>query len=196
MARPAYRNRRGREEEEEDDRRGRGRGPAPRKASGPPPAVLFGGLAFVAVAIVVGVIAAKSKKAPPPPPPPPPLRVVQKNPEPPKSGPPPKAAPKPLTTEEKAFIEGLFAKAQPHVDLFRKHVKAGWDLKNKGDNDASNEAWIDAKKEFHKALEIVVEVTEDEDRFPAERPGMSFFNSRVAGWQKELSDLPKVNVTR
>jgi hypothetical protein len=158
--------------------------------------VLFGGLAFVVVAVVVAIVAAKSNKPAPPPPPPPVAKVVEKAPEPPKAGPPPKPAPKPLTPEEKTYIEGLFAKAQPHVDLFRRNAKKGWDLKNQGDNDAANEAWIDAKHEFQKAMEFVVEVTEDEDRFPAERPGMSWFNGKVAQWQKELSEIPKVNVTR
>ena len=194
MARPASRARRGRDEEEDTGRRGRG--PAPRKASGPPPIVLVGGIGIVVVAVILGfamggpkkqvevpkpVVAAKPLKPEP---------VVEKP-----TGP-VKVPPKPLTEQEKTYIEGLFKKADPHIQAFRKHAKAGWDLKNKEDNLGANEEWIDAKHEFQKAVVIVSEALEDTDRFPEERSGMKYFNERLGAWQKEFSALPKVNVTR
>ena len=93
-------------------------------------------------------------------------------------------------------IEAAFRKAQPHIDEFRKHVKAGWEKKKVEDNDGANECWIDAKKEFQKATQIVNELLEDEDRFPTERPGVDRFLERLGTWQREMADLPKVNMTR
>jgi hypothetical protein len=196
MARPAGRGRTSRARDEDDDpgdRRGRSAAPAP---SGPGPGVILGGVALVVVAIVVAVVAANSGKKKPvaaPPPLAPPPKKVEAPPPPP---PPAKALPKPLTAEEKSFIEGLFKKAAPHIESFRAHAKAGWEQDKKGEKDAANEEWIDAKHAFQEAVQIVNEALEDEDRFPGDRPGMSTFNQRLAVWQKEMSDLPKVNVTR
>ncbi len=197
MARPAYRKRRDRDEDDEEDgRRGRGAGAAGRKPAGPPPALLFGGIGFVILAAGIGIAASRSDRAPPPPP----LVVVQAAPkkelEPPKPAPPVKDPPKPLTEDEKKYIDGLFKRAQPHIDAFRGKAKEGWALKGKEDNEGANEAWMDAKHEYQKALEIVNDAMEDEDKYPAERPGMGTFLGRLSGWQKELSELPKVNMTR
>jgi hypothetical protein len=149
--------------------------------------------------VVVGIaVAVLSKKEAPAIQPKAPVALGPKNPEPPATKPsaPAKPEAKPLSDSEKEYIEGLFRKAQPHIDAFRKHAKAGWVHKEKEANDAANEEWIDAKHEFQKALEIVNEALEDLDRFPDERPGMRTFNDRLAGWQKEMMALPKVNVTR
>jgi hypothetical protein len=195
MARPASRTRRGRDEEDEDSGR-RGRGPAPRKPSGPPPVVLLGGVAIVVVAVILGVAMGKPKKPIEPPKP----ALVQKPVKVETTGEKPlgpaKNLPKPLTETEKAFINDLFKKADPHIQSFRAHAKAGWDLKKKEDNDGANEEWIDAKHDFQKAVGIVSEALEDADRFPEERPGMKAFNDRLGAWQKEFAALPKVNVTR
>ncbi len=201
MARPAYRKSRGsgrdrdRDEDDEDDRRGRGRGAA-RKPSGPPPMAMLAGLGFVILAVGIGIIASRPDKAPPPPPPPLVVAPPKVELEPPKAGPPPKAPPKPLTEDERKRIETLFQRAQPHIDAFRQKAKEGWALKGKEDNEGANEAWIDAKHEYQKAMEIVNEAMEDEDRFPAERPGMASFIGKLGGWTKELAALPKVNTTR
>ena len=205
MARPGSRGRREREEERparrrdrEDDRSNgrRGREPEPRRPGGPHLGLLLGGVAAVVVAAVIGLLAAGGKR----PPAPAPLPVVVAPPKedlpPPKPGPQPKPAPKPLTADEKAYIEDLFKKAQAHIDAFRQHAKAGWAHKEKEENETANEEWIDAKHEFQKALGIVNEAMEDEERFPSERPGMDSFNLRLAAWQKEMQQLPKVNVTR
>jgi hypothetical protein len=196
MARPQPRRRPGRRDEDQDDdrgRRGRG-GPPPKKA--PPAILILGGGVLVVVAAIVGVSLATSKKpvvepiklAPPPPPP-------KKEPPPPPA-PPPRPQPKPLTVEEKEEIEAAFREAQPHIDQFRKHVKAGWERKKAEDNEGANECWIDAKKEFQKATQIVNALLEDEDRFPLERPGVDRFSERLGAWQREMADLPKVNMTR
>lgn len=197
MARPPSRSRRPsryEEEEDDDDRGSRRRGPPPRK--GPPAIMLLGGAVLVVIAAVVGVALASPKKKPvepiklaPPPPPP------KKEPPPP-AAPPPRPQPKPLTVEEKELIEAAFRKAQPHIDEFRKHVKAGWEKKKVEDNEGANDCWIDAKKEFQKATQIVNELLEDEDRFPTERPGVDRFLERLGTWQREMADLPKVNMTR
>jgi hypothetical protein len=157
--------------------------------------ILVGGAVLV-LCVIVGIAAATSGKkeapkveAPKPPPPPPKAEPV-------KTGLPPVEPPKPLTEEEKKFLEGLFEQAKPHVEEFRKQAKAGWDLKGKGDNDGANECWIDAKHAFQKAVQIVSEGLEDEVRFPSERPGVDRYNARLAAWQKEMSELPKVNMTR
>jgi len=195
MARPASRSRRGRDDDDEDSGR-RGRSSAPRPPSGPPPIVLLGGVAIVIVAIILGIAMGKPKKPIEPPKQaaaPKPLKVETSETKP--IGP-VKPLPKPLTETEKTFINDLFKKAEPHMADFRRHAKAGWDLKNKEDNEGANEEWIDAKHDFQKAVQIVSEALEDVDRFPEERPGMKSFNDRLGQWQKEFSALPKVNVTR
>jgi len=158
--------------------------------------ILLLGVALVFVAAIVGIAVANSGKKPAPPP------IVVLPPPPPKKVEPPKPAmnvpepPKPLTLEEKLFLEGLFKEAQPHMDEFRRKAKEGWDLKGKGDNDGANECWIDAKHAFQKAVQIVGSGLEDETRFDPDRPGLDRFNEKLAAWQKEFSELPKVNVTR
>jgi hypothetical protein len=194
MARPASRRRR--EREEEDDRDRRGRGPAPRRPSGFPPAVLIAGVALLVGAAVLAIVLSKPKKPIAPPAVTLAPKPVKAEPEVVKTATPVKAPPKPLTDGEKAYIEGLFTKAKPHIEAFRRHADAGWELKKKEDNDGANEEWIDAKHEYQKAVEIVSEALEDEDRFASERPGMAAFNGRLATWTKEFSNLPKVNVTR
>jgi len=194
MARPPSRSRRGRDDDEDSGRRGRG--PAPRKASGPPPIVLLAGVAIIVVAIVLGVAMGKGKKPIEPPKviaAPKPV-VVDEGPAKPVG--PVKIPPKPLTETEKAYINDLFKKADPFIESFRKHAKAGWDLKKKEDNDGANEEWIDAKHDYQKAVQIVSEALEDAERFPEERPGMSTFNTKLSAWTHEFSQLPKVNVTR
>ncbi len=194
MARPASRARRGRDEDEDAGRRGRG--PAPRRPSGPPPFVLLGGIGFVVAAVILGFVMGGPKKPVEVPKPVVAPKTVKAEPVAAKPLGPVKPAPKPLTDQEKAYIEDLFRKADPHIQAFRKHAKAGWDLKNKEDNVAANEEWIDAKHDFQKAVQIVSEALEDAERFPEERPGMKYFNERLGAWQKEFSALPKVNVTR
>jgi len=196
MARPVSRARRGRDEDDDDDSRRRGRGPAPRKPSGPPPIVILGGVAIVIVAVILGVTMGGPKQKVAPPPLPVVRAPVKADPVEVKPAGPTKVPPKPLTDSETAFIKGLFEKADPHIKDFRKHAKAGWDLKNKEDNEGANEEWIDAKHDFQKAVQIVSEALEDVDRFPEERPGMRAFNDRLGAWQKEFAALPKVNVTR
>lgn len=193
MARPASRSRRGRDEDEAPGRSGKY---APPPRSGPPAMILLLGGALVVVAAIVGIALATSGKKPPPPPPAPAPLPPPKKVEPPKPAAPERVPPKPLTVEEKEFLEGLFREAQPHIDEFRKQAKAGWVLKGKEDNDGANDAWIDAKHAFQKAVQIVSEGLEDEERFPPDRPGLDRFNGKLAAWQKEMSELPKVNVTR
>ena len=194
MARPASRSRRGRDEDEDTGRRGRSS--APRKPSGPPMGIILGGAGILLVAVIAAFAMGKPKK--PIAPPPPPVALKPKVEEAPVARPvgPVKAPPKPLTDQERTYINGLFTKADPHIKKFRDHAKAGWDLKNKGDNDGANEEWIDAKHEYQKAVAIVSEALEDAERFPEERPGMPEFNGRLAGWNKEFAALPKVNTTR
>ena len=194
MARPAPRGRRVRDEDEPPSRRGRGT--APRKASGPPMGVLLGCGALVVLAAVVGIVASGKPKETKPAPAPVSKAPPPKEPSPVRPAPPEKPPPKPLTADERTYIEGLFRRAQPHIESFRQHAREGWTFKEKGDNDAANEEWIDAKHEFRKAVEIVSEALEDEDRFPSERPGMDSYNGRLATWTKEMAALPKVNVTR
>jgi hypothetical protein len=189
MARPAAGRRRRREEEEDDDsgRRGRGR----EKPQGPPAGLLLAGVGGVILAAGIGIVAANSKKKAPPPPPPAPVVAKAKPVE---VAPPPKPTkvpPKPLTAEERTYIDGLFTKAKTHIDEFHKYAKVGWDLKGKGDNDGANDAWVKAKHEFQAAVGIVSEAVEDDLRFPSERPGMSTYNDRVGAWQKEYMALPK-----
>jgi len=151
-----------------------------------------GGAVLLAVGLGI-VLAGGDKKAPPPPPPP----LVKAKPKPAEPPPPPKPTrvpPKPLTTEERAFIDGLFQRAQPHIDAFRKYAKEGWDLKGKEDNEGANDVWLKAKHEYQAAVQIVSEALEDEDRFPGERPGMDSYNSKLGVWTKEHSQLPKVYV--
>jgi len=196
MARPpSSRTRRGRERDEEDDGGRRSRyAPPPRK--GPQPAVLLLGGAVIVVFVIIGVVLAGGgdRKAPPPPPAPPPLKA--KTVEPPRPVEPSRPQPKPLTEQEKAYLEGLFTQAKPHIEEFRRKAREGWDLKGRQDNDGANECWIDAKHAFQKAVQIVSEGLEDETRFEPDRPGLDRFNERLAVWQKEMSELPKVNVTR
>lgn len=195
MARPSTRARRGRDDDDEDSGR-RGRGPAPRRSSGPPPIVLVGGIGIVVAAVVLGFAMGGPKKPVEVPKPVVVPKPVKAEPVAQKPAGPVKVPPKPLTEQERAYIEDLFRKADPHIQAFRKHAKAGWDLKNKEDNAGANEEWIDAKHDFTKAVQIVSEALEDVDRFPEERPGMKSFNERLGAWQKEWAALPKVNVTR
>ena len=192
MARPASRSRR--REEALPARRGRG---APsRPPQGPPMGIILAGVAGAAVLGIVVYVASKPKPAAAPQPAPVALAPVKKAEPPPPPPPPKKAPPKPLTPEERAYIDGLFRKAEPHVAAFRKHAKAGWDLKGQEDNDGANEEWIDAKHEFQKAVQTVSEALEDEERFPEDRPGMRAYIDKLVSWQKEYAQLPKVNVTR
>jgi hypothetical protein len=189
MARPAARSRRSRDEDEDDDsgRRGRGR----EKPPGPPAGLLLAGVGGIILCAGIGIVIANSKKKAPPPLPPAP--VVAK-PKPVEAAPPPKSTkipPKPLTPEERTYIDGLFAKAKPHVDEFHRFAKEGWDLKKKEDNDGANEAWVKAKHEFQAAVAIVSEALEDDVRFPSDRPGLESYNSRLATWTKEHAELPK-----
>lgn len=194
MARPASRARRDRDDDEDTGRRGRG--PAPRKPSGPPPMVVLGGIGIVVTAVILGFAMGGPKKKVEVPKPVVALKPVKVEPVEVKPTGPVKTPPKPLTEQEKSYISDLFRKAEPHILSFRTHAKAGWALKDKEDNDAANEEWIDAKHDFQKAVQIVSEALEDAERFPDERPGMRAFNDRLAGWTKEFSELPKVNVTR
>jgi hypothetical protein len=199
MARARARSRRSRDEDDEDDRSSRRGGRSSGRKSGPPPAILAAGVGLVVVAGIVAWIASSGGKpkekepvkalAPAPPP---------KAPEPAKPVLPVKVPPKPLTPEERAYIDGLFQKAEPHFKAFEAKVKEGWALKEKGDNDGSNAAWVTAKDEAHIAIQIVVEAIEDEDRFPPDRQDayMGSWVSRLARWQKALADVPKVNVDR
>jgi hypothetical protein len=106
--------------------------------------------------------------------------------------------PMPLTAEERAEVERLFADAQPHMDAFRGQAAKGWRKKEAGDNKAANDCWVIAKKEFQAAIGIVSEVMEDEDRFPFERQEkyMRRYLDKMNGWQKEWSGIPKVNTVR
>ena len=188
MPRPAARSRRSRDEDEDDDRRGRFQKEKPK---GPPAGVLMAGIGAIVAAAGIGIFIANSgkKKAPPPALPP----VVAK-PKPVEAPPPPKPTkvpPKPLTAEERAYIDGLFTKAKPHIDAFHKLAKDGWDCKKAEDNEGANTAWVKAKKEYQAAVLIVSEALEDDERFPSERPGMDSYNHRLAAWTKEHSEIPK-----
>lgn len=198
MARPPSRTRRGRDDEDDEDGGSgrRGRSPVPRPPSGPPPIVLLGGVAIVIVAVILGIAMGKPKKPIEPPKQNVALKPVKEEPVAAKPIGPVKPLPKPLTETEKAYINDLFKKADPFIESFRKHAKAGWDLKKSEDNDGANEEWIDAKHDYQKAVQIVSEALEDAERFPEERPGMSSFNAKLAVWNHEFSQLPKVNVTR
>jgi hypothetical protein len=156
--------------------------------------MILGGVGLLILIGVAVYAMAPSKKAPPPQAPPP--APAPKTAEAPKVVIPTRVLPKPLTESEKSYIGGLFARAQPHMDLFEKYAKQGWDLKEKGDNEGANDAWVKAKDEGHEAIRIVNEAMEDEDKFPLERPGMEIFNNRQASWTKKLMELPKVNTVR
>lgn len=197
MARPGSRSRRVREEEEEyeDDRRG-GRTSARRPPAVPPLAIA--GLALLAAGGVALLLAGGEKKKAPKPKalaPAPPPKAAEPPPPPP---PPAKIPPKPLTPEERAWIESLFQKAEPHVVTFRAKAKEGWALKEKGDNEGANDAWVKAKEEAHLAIAIVGEALEDYDKFPPDRQEvhMQFWNGRLSSWQKEMGNLPKVHVEK
>jgi len=135
--------------------------------------------AGVAVAIMAG------GKEPAPKPAPKPLApVVEPEPvEAPK--PAAKAPPPPLTEKEKAYVQGLFDQAEPHMKKFYEYADKGWALDDEAERNA---AWKVAKEEAHKAIQIVVEAMEDFDRFPMERQTahMRRWNDRLTGWQKDL----------
>jgi hypothetical protein len=189
MPRPAARSRRSRDEDEDDDsgRRGRGR----EKPPGPPMGLLLAGAGGIILAAGIGIVVANSKKKAPAPLPPPVVVAKPKPVEPPPPPKPTKIPPKPLTTEERAYIDGLFVKAKPHVDEFHRLAKAGWEFKKKEDNDGANAAWVKAKHEFQAAVAIVSEALEDDIRFPSDRPGLESYNSRLSTWTKEHAELPK-----
>jgi len=195
MARPAARSRRRRDEDEEDDDSGRrGRGAGREKPKGPPAALLLAGAGGVLAAVGIGIFIANSGKKAPIQLPPPVVVAKPRMEAPPPPPKPTKVPPKPLTPEERAYIEGLFARAKPHFETFQKLAREGWDLKKKEDNEGANARWVKAKHEYQEAVQIVSEALEDEDRFPSERPGMDSYNARLGAWQKELATVPKTFV--
>jgi len=197
MARPGSRSRRSRKEEEEEDDRSSRRGGRPAaKAATPPATIALGVGVVVAFGLLVYMVASGGEKKPEPRKPvlaPAPLKREAASP--PKAVLPTKPPPKPLTPEEEAWVRGLFQSAQPHVEAFKKYAKEGWDLKGREDNEGANASWVKAKKEGRQAIEIVNEALEDYEKFPPDRQDayMSAWVSRLTGWQKELSQVPKVH---
>ncbi len=193
MARPASRRRRGRDDDAGDDgerpgRRGRGSA-AP--AANPMTIVMGGVVALLVIGVAIAMMGGEKE---------PPKKIEPLGPATPAPVAPPsgskKEPPKPLTPEEIKEVEEVFAGAAEEMAEFRRFVKAGWALKNGGDNDGANDEWVQAKKRYQKALGIANEVMEDEDRFPLERQQlhMKRFLDRMGDWAKEMSDVPKVNV--
>lgn len=183
MARPSSRSRRVAAEEEPPTRRGR----APvRRPSGPPPALLAVGALVVVGAVVAALLLGGGEKKAPPreepaalAPEAPPEKAA-----PPKA--PPKAPPPPLTDKERAYVEGLFKQAEPHMKRFYEFADQGWKLE---DEEERNRVWLKAKDAAHTAIQIVSEAMEDYDQFPQERQDahMQSFNNRLAQWTKDLA---------
>ncbi len=198
MARPGSRSRRTREGEDSEESRRGGRSSS-RRSSGPPPAVLAVGiLGVLAVAGLALLVFGGRKKEPEKPKALAPLPPPKEPEPPPKPLPPAKIPPRPLTPEERAWVDGLFKKAEPHVALFKSKSKEGWALKEKGDNEGANGAWVKAKDECHLAIGIVSEALEDYDKFSPDRQEahMQGYVARLSAWQKELAQLPKVHVEK
>ena len=146
--------------------------------------LVMGAAAVIVGGIIVAMVASGNKKAPPKEAPKPLAPVVVAPPvETPKA--PVKVPPPPLTDKERAFIEGLFKQAEPHMKKFYELADQGW--KNE-DEAERNIAWLSAKKEAHKAISIVNEAMEDYDQFPTERQDayMGSWNARLTQWQKDL----------
>ena len=191
MARPASRRQR-REEEEDPPARGR-RGSAP-KPGGPNTAMIALGGAVLVLAGGIAFLLTDGGKKP---------KVEEKPVLAPKAAPlgpatPAKAPPPPLTAEERTYIDGLFTRAQPHAEAAARFAREGWEHKGGDDMEAANESWKQAKHELQEAIGIVSEALEDYDRFPQERQDLHMrnYNSRLSGWTKEYSNIPKVDADR